>query len=76
VPVVGGLAGPSGPDGTALAPLHRICIDHDIGRDIGRDIGATLALWMLFWVLVGPERRPELKRVFEESAPWVFRDNP
>jgi hypothetical protein len=39
-------------------------------------LAATLALWMLFWVLVGPERRPELKRVFEESAPWVFRDNP
>lgn len=37
---------------------------------------ATLGLWILFWVLVGPEQRAELKRTFEETAPWVLRDAP
>ncbi len=33
---------------------------------------ATLALWMLYWVFVGPEQRAELKRFFQDSAPWGF----
>lgn len=34
---------------------------------------ATLALWVLFWILVSPEQRADLRRFFEESAPWVVR---
>ncbi len=36
---------------------------------------ATLTLWMVFWALVGPEQRADLKRIFQESAPWVVREN-
>ena len=36
---------------------------------------ATLAVWILFWAFVGPEKRVELKRDFQESAPWVVREN-
>ena len=36
---------------------------------------ATLTLWIVFWALVGPEQRADLKRIFQESAPWVVRDN-
>jgi hypothetical protein len=36
---------------------------------------AILVVWMLFWVFIGPEQRAELKRVFQESTPWVVRES-
>lgn len=34
---------------------------------------STLALWAMYWIMTGPEQREELKRYFQESAPWVIR---
>lgn len=35
---------------------------------------ATLVLWIVIWITVSPERRAELKRHYEDNAPWVVRD--
>lgn len=35
---------------------------------------ATLILWLVIWITVSPERRAELKKHYEDTAPWIVRD--
>ena len=36
---------------------------------------ATLVLWIVVWISVSPERRAELRKHYDDNAPWVVRES-